>query len=155
MIDKDKALLSGETRYYLDKKFTRRLSEIKITDLNLTLAEIISLYFIKGHSRLYRGTDIETNIERAFSKLDVFVPEGLSQKLENIKTLFMSAEKLTKDYTGKEETIEKLTDAILQQRTCIVEYNSFSSGKMKTFNIDPLKLFDWNGGAIYGYVSGV
>ena len=146
MIDKDKALLSGETRYYLDKKFTRRLSEIKITDLNLTLAEIISLYFIKGHSRLYRGTDIETNIERAFSKLDVFVPEGLSEKLDNIKTLFMSADKLTKDYSGKEEIIEKLTDAILQQRTCIVEYHSFSTGKIKKFNIDPLKLFDWNGG---------
>ncbi len=106
MIDKDKALLSGETRYYLDKKFTRRLSEIKITDLNLTLAEIISLYFIKGHSRLYRGTDIETNIERAFSKLDVFVPEGLSEKLDNIKTLFMSEAwtKLTKDYSGKKKS---------------------------------------------------
>lgn len=146
MIDKDKALLSGETRYYLDKEFTRRLSEIKVAEMNLTLAEIISLYFIKGHSRLYRGTDIETNIERAFSKLDVFVPEGLSEKLDSIKTLFMSADKLTKDYTGKEETIEKLTEAILQQRTCIVEYNSFSAGKIKTFNIDPLKLFDWNGG---------
>jgi predicted DNA-binding transcriptional regulator YafY len=146
MIEKDKALLGGEIRYYLDKEFTRRLSEIKVADLNLTLAEIISLYFIKGHARLYRGTDIETNIERAFSKLDVFVPEGLSEKLDNIKTLFMSADKLTKDYTGKEKTIEKLTDAVLQQRTCIVDYNSFSSGKVKTFNIDPLKLFDWNGG---------
>ncbi len=146
MIDKDKALLGNETRYYLDKEFTRRLSEIKIAEMNLTLAEIISLYFIKGHSRLYRGTDIETNIERAFSKLDVFVPEGLSEKLDNIKTLFMSADKLTKDYSGKEEIIEKLTDAILQQRTCIVEYYSFSSGKIKKFNIDPLKLFDWNGG---------
>lgn len=146
MIEKDKALLGGEVRYYLDKEFTRRLSEIKVADLNLSLAEIISLYFIKGHSRLYRGTDIETNIERAFSKLDVFVPEGLSEKLEKIKALFLTADKLTKDYTGKEETIETLTDAILQQKTCLVEYNSFFSGKTKDFNIDPLKLFDWNGG---------
>ena len=146
MIDKDKALLGGETRYYLDKEFARRLSEIKVADLNLTLAEIISLYFIKGHSRIYRGTDIETNIERAFSKLDVFVPEGLVQKLEKIKTLFLSADKFTKDYTGKEEIIELLTDAILQKKTCLVEYHSFFPGKMKTFHIDPLKLFDWNGG---------
>jgi predicted DNA-binding transcriptional regulator YafY len=50
------------------------------------------------------------------------------------------------DYTGKEETIESLTDAILQKKTCLVEYHSFFSGKMKTFHIDPLKLFDWNGG---------
>ncbi len=146
MINKDKNLLGGETRYYLDKEFIRRLSEIKVADLNLTLAEIISLYFIKGHSRLYHGTDIEANIERAFSKLDAFVPDGLCQKLDNIKALFMSADKLTKDYRGKEQIIDKLTDAILQQNTCIVEYNSFSSGKLKKFNIDPLKLFDWNGG---------
>ncbi len=39
-----------------------------------------------------------------------------------------------------------MTDAILQQKTCLVEYNSFFSGKTKDFNIDPLKLFDWNGG---------
>src|SRR5690606_24695574 len=45
MIDKDKALLGNETRYYLDKDFTRRLSEIKVAEMNLTLAEIISLYF--------------------------------------------------------------------------------------------------------------
>ena len=146
MIDKEKALLGSETRYYLDKAFARRLSEIKVADLNLTFAEIISLYFIKGHARLYRGTDIEENIERAFNKLDAFVPEGLAKKLEKIKTLFLSADKLTKDYKGKEEIIEKLTDAILQQKTCLIEYNSFSSRKIKTFNIDPLKLFDWYGG---------
>jgi predicted DNA-binding transcriptional regulator YafY len=146
MIDKEKALLGSETRYYLDKAFARRLSEIKIADLNLTFAEIISLYFIKGHARLYRGTDIEENIERAFNKLDAFVPEGLAKKLEKIKTLFLSADKLTKDYKGKEEIIEKLTDAVLQQKTCLIEYNSFSSRKIKTFNIDPLKLFDWYGG---------
>jgi len=146
MIDKDKSLLGNETRYYLDKEFTRRLSEIKVADLNLTPAEIISLYFIKGHACLYRGTDIENNIERAFGKLAVFVPEGLSQKLEKIKALFLTADKFTKDYKGKEKTIEQLTEAILQQKTCMVEYNSFYSGKTKTFHIDPLKLFDWNGG---------
>lgn len=146
MIDKDKTLLGGETRYYLDKEFSRRLSDIKVADLNLSLAEIISLYFIKGHASLYHGTDIETNIERAFSKLDVFVPEGLNKKLDKIKTIFLTADKLTKDYTGKEEIIDTLTDAVLQQKTCLIEYNSFSAGETKTYHIDPLKLFEWNGG---------
>lgn len=146
MIDKDKALLSGETRYYLDKEFIRRLSEIKIADLNLTFPEILSLYFIKGHARLYHGTDIEENIERAFGKLDAFFPEGFARNLERIKSLFLMADKLTKDYTGKEETIEKLTDAFLRQKTCRIEYHSYSSGKVSHFDINPLKLFEWNGG---------
>lgn len=146
MIDKDKSLLGGETRYRLDKDFSRRLSEIRIADFNLTLAEIMSLYFIKGHARLYRGTDIETNVERAFKKLDVFFPEGLARKLEKIKALFLTTDKLTKDYTGKEDIIEKLTDAILRQKTCHIGYHSYSSGRVSSFKIDPLKLFEWNGG---------
>jgi len=146
MIDKDKALLGGETRYYLDKEFIRRLSEIKVADLNLTFPEVMSLYFIKGHARLYRGTDIEVNIERAFGKLDAFLPEGFATQLEKIKELFLTADKLTKDYTGKEETIEKLTDAVLRQKTCRIEYHSYSSGKVSHFDIHPLKLFEWNGG---------
>lgn len=154
MIDKDKTLLAGETRYYLDKDFARRLSEIKVADLNLTLAEIMSLYFIKGHARLYTGTEIEANIERAFQKLDVFFPDGLSRKLEKIKALFLTTDKLTKDYAGKEEIIEKLTDAILQQRSCNIGYHSYSSGKVSSFNIDPLKLFEWGGGLYLAvYVS--
>jgi len=146
MIDKDKPLLGGETRYYLNKEFSRRLSEIKVADLNLTFPEIMSLYFIKGHARLYRGTDIEANIERAFGKLDTFLPEGFAAQLEKVKELFLTADKLTKDYTGKEETIEKLTDAVLRQKTCRIEYHSYSSGKVSHFDIHPLKLFEWNGG---------
>jgi len=150
MIDKEKPLTGGETRYRLDREFIRRLSDIKVADLNLTFPEILSLYFIKGHARLYRGTDIEENIERAFGKLDVFFPEGFARNLERIKSLFLMADKLTKDYTGKEETIEKLTDAFLRQKTCRIEYHSYSSGKVSRFDIDPLKLFEWNGGL---YVS--
>lgn len=128
------------------EEFIRRLSEIKVADLNLTFPEILSLYFIKGHARLYRGTDIEANIERAFGKLDAFLPEGFAAQLEKVKELFLTADKLTKDYTGKEETIEKLTDAVLRQKTCRIEYHSYSSGKVSRFDIHPLKLFEWNGG---------
>ena len=146
MIDKDKPLLGGETRYYLDREFIRRLSEIKVADLNLTFQELLSLYSIKGHARLYRGTDIEANIERAFGKLDVFFPEAFSRKLEQVKALFLTADKLSKDYTGKEDIIEELAEAVLQKKTCLVEYHSYSSGKVSSFHIDPLKLFEWNGG---------
>lgn len=146
MIDKDKPLSGGETRYCLDREFIRRLSEIKVADLNLTFPEMMSLYFIKGHARLYHGTDIEANIDRAFGKLDVFLPDGFACKLEKIKALFLTTDKLSKDYAGKEENIEKLTDALLRQKTCHVEYHSYSSGKVSHFDINPLKLFEWNGG---------
>jgi predicted DNA-binding transcriptional regulator YafY len=151
VIDKDRAMVGGEVRYRFEKDQYKRLAEMKVADLNLTLAEVVALYFLKGHERLYRGTDIEAEINRAFSKLDVFVPEGLAQRLEKVKTLFVPAAKFCKDYSGKEEIIEQLTDAMLQQRTCLVQYHSFGDDKVKTFKIDPLKFFEWNGG-LYAFV---
>ncbi|MEI7637998.1 MAG: WYL domain-containing protein [Syntrophus sp. (in: bacteria)] len=146
IIDKDTSMPGGAVRYFLAKEYVRRLSEIKVADLNLSMAEIVALYLLKGHGKLYRGTEIEANIERAFAKLDVFVPEGFARKLERVKTLIISADKFSKDYEEKEEIIEGLTEAMLQQKTCRVEYHSFNDDKIKNFKIDPLKFFDWKGG---------
>jgi len=146
IIDKEKPVLGGEVRYFLDKDHFKRLSDMKVADLNLSLPEIIALYFLKGHAKLYRGTEMADNVERAFTKLDAFVPAGLADKLDRVKTLVIPAERFVKDYSEKEEIINQLTDAMLQQKTCRLEYHSFSNDATKTYNIDPLKFFDWNGG---------
>lgn len=146
LIDKEKAVVGGEVRYYLDRDHFKRLSDMKVADLNLSMTEIIALYFLKGHARLYQGTGIEDNIERAFAKLDVFVPAGLADRLERVKTLLITANKFVKDYKGKDEIIDNLTKAILQQKTCMAEYHSFGDDEIKKFKIDPLKFFEWNGG---------
>ena len=117
-----------------------------MADLNLSMAEIVALYLLKGHGKLYRGTEIEANIERAFAKLDVFVPEGFDRRLERVKTLIISADKFSKDYADKVDIIDGLTEAMLQQKTCSVQYHSFSDDKIKNFKIDPLKFFDWKSG---------
>ncbi len=146
LLDKDKAVVGGEVRYYLDRDQFKRLSDMKVADLNLSMTEIISLYFLKGHASLYQGTGIEDNIERAFAKLDVFMPAGLADRLERVKTLLTTADKLVKDLKGKDEIIDSITKAILQQKTCMVEYHSFSDDEIKKYKIDPLKFFEWNGG---------
>ncbi|MEI6610646.1 MAG: transcriptional regulator, partial [Deltaproteobacteria bacterium] len=146
VIDKDKPVLGNEVRYYLDKEFCKRLLDMKVANLNLSLTEIIALYFLKGHSRLYKGTDIEANINRAFAKLDVFVPEGLADKLEKVKSLLITNTKFVKDYSAKDEIIDIITSAIMQQKTCIVKYHSFSNDQIKKFDIEPLTFFEWNGG---------
>jgi predicted DNA-binding transcriptional regulator YafY len=146
IIDKDTSIPGGTVRYFLAKEYVRRLSEIKVADLSLSMAEIVALYLLKGHGKIYRGTEIETNIERAFAKLDVFVPEGFAQRLERVKTLIVSADKFSKDYADKEDIIDGLTEAMLQQKTCRVQYHSFYDDKIKNYKIDPLKFFDWKGG---------
>lgn len=150
-VTKDKAVVGGEVRYYLDKEQSKRLSDMRIADLNLTIAEIIALYFLKGHAKLYRGTGIENEIERAFVKLDAFVPPGFAKRLDKVKSIFLPTVKFAKDYTAKQDIIENLTDAILEQKTCLVEYHAFSDNAIKHFKIDPLKFFE-NDGGLYLFV---
>lgn len=151
VIEKEKSPVAGVVRYFLEKGQFKRLAETKVANLNLTLTEIIALYFLKGDAKLYRGTNIEQEINRAFAKLDAFVPEGLADRLERVKTLFLETSEFAKDYSGKEELIEDLTDAMLQQRTCLVEYHSFVDDRIKYFKIDPLKFFE-RGGGLYVFV---
>ena len=154
VINKDQPMIGAEARFSLEQEQLKRLSDMKVDDLNLSISEIISLYFLKGHARLYKGTGIETEIERAFSKLDVFVPEGFSKRLERVKTLFCPATvQFPKDYSNKEKLIEELTDAALMQRTCVVEYHSFRDDEVKWFKIDPLSFFERNGGLYVFYRS--
>ena len=142
----DNSSLDGRTRYRFLDSYLKRLPNLTVPELNLTLPEVIALYFIRGHSRVFKGSDIESNIEAAFAKLDAFVPEGLAGKLDKIRTLFTPTAKYTKDYSGKQEIIDSLTDAIFRQNTCLVEYHSFHDDSVRNFRIEPLSFFERDGG---------
>ena len=138
--------LDGKKRFRFDDNYLKKLPNLNVPELRLSLSELIAIYFLRGNGRLFRGTEIEHNIEAAFSKLDAFVPEGLSKSLEKVKTLFVPATKFAKDYRDKEEIISSLTDAVFRQTTCLVEYHSFHDDKVKSFKIDPLRFFERDGG---------
>ncbi|HIJ81680.1 MAG TPA: WYL domain-containing transcriptional regulator [Desulfuromonadales bacterium] len=142
----DTSNLDGKKRYRFEASYLKKLPNLSIPELNLTLSELIALYFIRGNGKLFGGTDIERNIESAYTKLDAFMPEGLARNLEKVKTLFVASSKFAKDYRDKQDIIETITDAIFRQQTCLVGYHSFHDDKMKGFKIDPLKFFERDGG---------
>jgi predicted DNA-binding transcriptional regulator YafY len=142
----DTSNLDGKKRYRFEESYLKKLPNMKVPELNLSLSELIALYFIRGNGKLFSGTDIERNIESAYSKLDAFMPEGLAKNLEKVKTLFVSSSKFAKDYRDKQEIIETITDAIFREQTCQVEYHSFYDDKVKGFKIDPLRFFERDGG---------
>ena len=142
----DTSSFDGKKRYRFEESYLKKLPNMKIPELNISLSELIALYFIRGNGKLFSGTDIERNIESAYTKLDAFMPEGLAKKLEKVKTLFVSSSKFAKDYRDKQEIIETITDSIFRQQTCLVEYHSFHDDKIKGFKIDPLRFFERDGG---------
>lgn len=142
----EEKLNGGGKRFSLASGQQRRLSDVKVPDLNLTMGEIVALHFLRGHASLYHGTGVGDEIDRAFSKLAGFVPEGLSERLERVRTLFVPSVRFAKDYRGSEEVIDTLSDAILSLRTSQIEYHSFTDDEIKRFRIDPLRFFERDGG---------
>ncbi len=142
----DSSALDGRKRFRFTDAYLKKLPNLDVPELKLSLSELIALYFIRGNRRIFKGTDIEHNIDAAFAKLDAFMPEGLADRLDQVKTLFVPSSKFTKDYSDKEDIIEVLTDSIFRLKSCLVEYHSFHDDRIKEFKIDPLRFFERDGG---------
>jgi predicted DNA-binding transcriptional regulator YafY len=142
----DTSSLDGRKRFRFDDGYLKKLPNLHIPDLNLSLPEVIALYFIRGNARLFKGTDIARNIDAAFTKLDAFMPERLAEHVEKIKSLIISTSHFSKDYSDKQEIIDALTDAMFRLETCRVQYHSFHDDQIRSFRIDPLHFFERDGG---------
>ena len=142
----DKIQLERGKRWKLEESYLKKLPNMNIPDVQLTIPEIISLYLLRSEGSLLRGTELEKHTRAAFGKFSMFLPEDALSNLDKIKALFVSASKFVKDYSGKESLIGQLMDAMLKNETCYVEYHSFHDDKIKNFKIDPLHFFENDGG---------
>lgn len=148
----EEKLDGGGKRVSLAPDQQKRLSEIKVPELSLNMGEVVALHFLRGHAKLFKGTEVGEGIDRAFAKLAAFVPEGLGERLERVRSLFVPSVRFAKDYAGKELLIDTLAEAILGQHTCLVAYHSFADDETKKFRIDPLRFFERDGG-LYLFVQ--
>ncbi|WP_045217361.1 helix-turn-helix transcriptional regulator [Desulfonatronovibrio magnus] len=142
----DKQGSNKEKLWKLDAEYLLKLPNITVPDIRLNFSEIIALYLLRAESSLYSGTEIESRINFTFSKLSQFVPKDFQVGINKLKSLFVPSGKWVKDYSGKEEIIDLLTTAMLNNKTCLVSYFSFVDDKVKKFRIDPLYFFESNGG---------
>ncbi|NVM20815.1 MAG: hypothetical protein HWN68_03425 [Desulfobacterales bacterium] len=72
----EKPPLEKEKRWRLEESYLTKLPNMKVPDVNLTVSEIVSLYFLKGEASLFKGTEIEKHARSALEKLSLFVPES-------------------------------------------------------------------------------
>jgi predicted DNA-binding transcriptional regulator YafY len=133
-------------RWRLSGEFVRKLPNMAMPELKLSFSEILSLYLLKGEASLYKGTRLEAEAAAAFSKIGALLPSAVFRQLDKIKTLFIPQSKFSKDYSGKEDIIDTLADAILNQNICMVGYFSFTDETERHYLIEPLHFFESNGG---------
>jgi len=152
LIEDIKDPIENETRKRLDREFHQKIGPVNLPDFKFTASELIALYLLKGEARTYKGSGLAGNIESAFAKLSMFAPAGMTEKLDKLRSIILLDAKMTKSYAGKEEIIDQLTDAMLENRTCYVSYHSFHDDTEKNFMIDPLHFFEHQGG-LYIFVN--
>jgi DNA-binding MarR family transcriptional regulator len=116
----EKPLFEKEKRWRLEDRYITKLPNLALPTITLNLKEIIALYLIKGEAATYKGTEIEKTLDTIFNRINNFIPADLDTKLARIKTLFISTDKLSKNYSGKEDIIDQIADAIIDQKTCYV-----------------------------------
>jgi predicted DNA-binding transcriptional regulator YafY len=140
-------------RWKLLSDYVLKLPNIRIPEVRLDLTEIISLYLIRGEARLFRNTDIEKRVNRAFDKIGQFLPPEFFSQLERLSTLFVPTTKFVKDYADKQEIIEKLRDAMVNRKSCEATYFSFRANVYRAYKLNPLRFFEHDGGLyLFAYI---
>jgi len=142
----DKSPDERNKQWRLHPAYVKKMPNISVPELKLSFAEMLALYLLKGEAGIYTGTRLEAEAQSAFNKISAFLPPPVFKQLDKIKTLFIPQSKFAKDYSGKEEIIDTLADAILNQRICMVSYFSFYDEKEKHYLMEPLHFFESNGG---------
>jgi predicted DNA-binding transcriptional regulator YafY len=133
----------------------RKRWESGIPPLELTVEEIIGLYLLKGGETVFKGTEVEGAIHAAFEKIEALLPADRARRkgvsLAPLRSLFLSSSRFTKDYSGKDELIALLAEAIIRRCRCTLRYHAFRDDTEKTYGADPLHFFERDGG-LYLYV---
>lgn len=142
---------SREKRWKFEESYLVKLPNIQLPNINLSFSQIIALQLIRGASNIYKGTEIEKELNRAYETINELVPEQLNNGLSRVQKLFLHSNSFKKDYSGKENLIETLAMAMIGQNTLRVEYDSFLQGRTRNFRINPLHFFEHKGG-LYIYV---
>ncbi len=148
----EKDVVENKTRKRLDSDYYHHRGIKNLPDFKFSPQELIALHFLKGEARTTHNIDLDDSIKSAFTKIGMFAPKGFAKKLAKLQSLFLLDTKMAKSYTGKQEIIDQLTNAMLESRTCYVSYHSFSDDQDKNFRIDPLHFFEHQGG-LYLFVK--
>lgn len=133
-------------RWYLIDSYVNRLPNTTVPNLNLTLPELICLYLTKKDDPVFKGTSIEKWTNSVYGKLSLLCPEEIKPDLDRIRQLQVTKKAAFKAYKKHEVIIHNIANAIINQETIRIVYNTFSQECVKEAEIHPLHLFEDFGG---------
>jgi predicted DNA-binding transcriptional regulator YafY len=136
--------VEGRKIWRLVEGYKQRLTQ------TFTLAELSALYFSKNLMSFLGGAPFAQDLESAFGKIKEALPARSLPYLARVQELFAARPDPWKDYSGKQDVINQLIDAVLHQRRINIAYFSFKSRRTKAYTVDPYRLVYYHGG-LYMY----
>jgi predicted DNA-binding transcriptional regulator YafY len=120
--------------YYSHDKFT-------LPSIRLTEGELVAVFLGEELLKKYKNTPFEAEIEKAFKKIELLMPDFVSLKLDEVSRSFSFDILNTRELNRQDaETFSILSKAIKSRVSVQVVYYSIGRNKTETRVIDPYHL---------------
>jgi predicted DNA-binding transcriptional regulator YafY len=139
----------GRTRWKLSGQ------PFRAVETGFTLAELSALYFSRSIVECLAGTPFQADLSAAFDKLEAALTPRMRQFFDRLPRVIASKWEPGKRprHPRQAEIVARLLDATLHNRRADMRYRSISSGRVKTYAIDPYRLVYAQGGLyVFAYV---
>ena len=135
-------LTANENTWYLMDHFKQFIP------IPLEMNEYLAMEMLKTNLSILKNTSIESDVENLTKKIEQILPDELflqatTAKFSNLLTNYSMGQY---DYSGKNDIINKLIEAITKRRKCLVTYDSANTQKENKFYIEPEKLLSYHSG---------
>jgi len=135
-------LQGNENIWYLDTRFKNFIP------IPIGINEYLAAHTLKENLKIFRNTALEEDITSLFSKIEQIVPSNvfLDSRKGLAESYFEQYSAGLFDYRPYNEIIESIIKAIIERKICKVSYFKPSSDSIKSYNIEPVKIVNYNGG---------
>lgn len=111
-----------------------------LAEAGFTLSELSALYFSRTLLECLSATPFHADLQRAFDKFESVLTPRMRQFLDRLPSVFAAKIDAAKRGAASNEIVARLLEASLYQRKAAMRYHSFSSGRTKTYDLDPYRL---------------
>jgi len=133
---------ANENEWFLDHHFKSFIPQ------TLGLNEYLAAHMLKENLKIFRNTDFSDEIDSLLEKIEQIVPEHVFLETEEVapEDLYENYTAGLFDYSGYDEVITQIINAIMQKKKCFVSYFNAYQGEIKNFYIEPRRIVYFKGG---------
>lgn len=144
----ERSSFGGETRHFLLDSYIKKLPNLSLPNISLNAREAFLLYFLLQRDAVFADSEVAPDLASLRTKLAALLPSASTKagSGDTLDSLFAASPNALKAYSGKEDILDTIFEALQNRKECEVVYHSFSASTVKRYTIQALKLVEHRGG---------